>query len=332
MARSIPQWLAARVSARLARSGRFAIMRIHGSGLGDTFCMTSVMRLIHERYHWRFIVVTRFPELFLHHPLVDRLYAYPSLGFGRRKAIKWMLRHCARGGVESRVGQFDYRPDRSATPELGAESRPVASLAQLHSEHWGLDLDYGTLRNEAHFSTDEAAAFGARLPATGSYALVKSTAGSRWTPNKDWATDRFQQVVDSLPAIRWLQTGGSDEPALSNVEDLRGRTSLRELLFLVSRARFVLAPEGFYNHAAGAFDVPSFVIQSGYAPPQLAKYPNSIVIAREPQVPCAPCWLRTPCPIAGKPCTRDIGARQVIDAIVASIDMPHRAPMRGPAD
>ena len=305
-------------------------MRIHGTGLGDTFCMTSVMRLIHERYDWRFIIVTRFPDLFLHHPLVDRLYAYPSLDFGSRKAIKWMLRHCARGGAESRVCQFDYRPDRSAR-DAGAERPPVVPLAQLHSEHWGLDLDYGTLRNEAHFSADEARAFGARFPAAGSYALVKSTAGSRWTPNKDWASERFQEVVDALPGLRWLQTGGIDEPALSNVDDLRGRTSLRELLFLVSRASFVLAPEGFYNHAASAFDVPSFVVQSGYAPPQLALYPNTIVISREPQVACAPCWLRTRCPVVGKPCTHDIVARQVIEAIVARIGMPRREPLRGAA-
>jgi ADP-heptose:LPS heptosyltransferase len=295
-------------------------MRIHGSGLGDTLCMTAVMRRVHERYGWRFAVVTRFPDLFLHHPLVDRLYAYPSLDFARRKTAKWMLRHCARGGAASRVGEFEYRPAEPATAGqyLRDHRRPV-HLAQLHAEHWGLDIAFDALRNEVRFSRDEAAAFGARMPAPGTYALVKPVSGSRWTPNKDWRQDRFQQVVDALPDVRWLQPGATDEPLLANVGDLRGRTSLRELLFLVSRARFVLAPEGFYNHAAGAFDVPSFVIGSGYAPRELALYPNTIVVSRSPQVACAPCWLREHCPVAGKPCTEDIGARQVVDAIAARI-------------
>lgn len=307
--------LAARVNERLARKGRFVVMRIHGSGLGDTLCLTSVMRRIHERYGWRFVIVTRFPELFLHHPLVDRLYAYPEFDFARRRIAKWMIRYCT-GGPGSFVGEFQYRPGETPThvQYMHDHSRRV-HLAQLHSEHWGLGLDYSDLRNEVYFSDSESARFSASMPAPGSYALIKPTAGSQWTPNKDWRQDRFQQVVDAFPDLRWLQVGTLDEPLLANVADWRGRTTLRELLFLVSRARFLLAPEGFYNHAASAFEVPSFVLGSGYAHPELALYPNTIVIARQPQVACAPCWLREPCPVPGKPCTEDIAAEQVIAAI-----------------
>lgn len=307
--------LAARVNEQLARKGRFVAMRIHGSGLGDTLCLTSVMRRIHERYGWRFVIVTRFPDLFLHHPLVDRLYAYPEFDFVRRKVAKWMIRHCA-SGPGSFVGEFQYRPGE--TPPLAQymhdHSRRI-HLAQLHSEHWGLGLDYSDLRNEVYFSDTESARFSTSMPARGSYALIKPTAGSQWTPNKDWRQDRFQQVVDAFPDLHWLQVGTLDEPLLANVVDWRGKTTLRELLFLVSRSRFLLAPEGFYNHAASAFSVPSFVLGSGYAHPELALYPNTVVIARQPQVACAPCWLREPCPIPGKPCTEDIAAEQVIAAI-----------------
>lgn len=321
---SIQDRLAERVNSSLERSGRYAIMRIHGTGLGDAFCMTSVMRKIHDRYGWRFVIVTRFPELFRHHPLVDRLYAYPSLDFVRRRMAKWMLRHCVRR-PRSRVGEFEYRPGATPTrDEYMRDHRRPVPLAQLHAEHWGLDIDFRSLRNEVHFSPEEVATFGARAPAGESYALIKPVSGSRWTPNKEWRFDRFQQVVDAFPDVRWIQAGSVDEPLLAHVDDLRGRTSLRELMFLLSRARFVLAPEGFYNHVASAFDVPSFVVGSGYAPPELARYSNTIVVSRTPQVICAPCWLREPCPVPGKPCTGDIEASQVVDAIAARIAQAQR--------
>jgi len=315
--------LAARVNARLARSGRMVVARIHGGGLGDTFCLTSVMREIHRRYGWRFVVVTRFPELFRHHPLVDRLYAYTELGFLHRRAIKWMLRHCTESGPDSRVARFEYAPGRMPSrDEFLRDHRRRISLAQLHSEHWGLGLDYANLRNDVHFGADEIVQLANALPAATPYALIKPTANSRWTPNKDWSHERFQDVVDAFPRVTWVQTGERDEPPLRGVIDWRGRSSLRELLYIVSRARLVLGPEGFLNHAASAFDVPSIVVASGYAHPELALYASTIAVVRSPQVPCAPCWLREPCPVPGKPCTGDITVHEVASAVNAVLASP----------
>jgi hypothetical protein len=311
--RGLESFLSRRIEAWLARRKLGVIHFIQSGAVGETFLITAYMRLLQARYGLRFIVITKYPELFLHNPCVRWNVPFNRLGFIRKPLVKWFTRNVQ----GAHIIRFGYRPLETVTPgeNLADHCRRVSLLQLCTEHHEAFPIAYGEFQNQMLFSARERAASSARFGLSGAYAVIKPKAKAAWTPNKEWVQERFQEVVGLMPEVAWVQVGEAEDPPLSGVVDLRGKTSLRELCFLVSRAKWVLAPEGFYNHAASAFGTPSFVIFSGLTHPELAWYSNTIPILRKPQVPCAPCWLTTPCPVAGKPCTNDISVEQVVATI-----------------
>ena len=193
--------------------------------------------------------------------------------------------------VHDHMGECCWRPGQAITPDIVQQDhrRPV-HLAQLNSEHLGLNLNYSKIACEIYFSDDELLTWDRKyrdLPQD--FAIIKPTGRTDWTPNKEWGVENYQAVVNGLPQIPWIQVGESKDECLHNVLDLRGKTSVRELFYLIKRARFVLAVEGLYNHAASAFGTPSFVVFSGIHLPEIACYANTRAIVRVPQMACAPC-------------------------------------------
>jgi hypothetical protein len=299
----------------LRRRGLAVIYRVSGNGVGDALCMTTIMPQLARQLDVRFIVISKFPRLFEGHPLVARNIDFRSLNLVAKPLVKAFLRHVR----NDRVICFAYRPHESVPEErYQQDHRRPLPLAQMYAEHipaqCGVTLDFSALRCEVHLSPEERRAVRPRYGLPERFALIKPTGNLSWSSAKEWGTERFQAVVKAMPEVRWVQAGNADEALLEGTIDLRGRADLRELAALIAEADFVLAMEGLNNHLASAFDTPSFVVFSGVSRIELALYPNTIPIVREPQVACAPCWLRE-CPVPGKPCTSDITAEQVAGAI-----------------
>lgn len=140
---------------------------------------------------------------------------------------------------------------------------------------------------------------------------------SSWTPNKDWPGESWEDLVARLAArATVIEVGGPpDGPAaapVGNYVDLRGRTSLPELIAAVAAADIHVAPVTGTVHIAAAMGVPSVVIYGGYEHPDCSGYPGNIDLYSP--VECAPCWLRTPCPHAKK-CLHRITPDQVESAV-----------------
>lgn len=103
------------------------------------------------------------------------------------------------------------------------------------------------------------------------YVLINPTAA--W-PTKYWLADRWAQVMRNLAAemnFTWVMTGGGSPPerahcaeiaALAGVEltDLSARTSLKQYIHGLSRARLVLCVDGSASHLAQAFGVPTITL------------------------------------------------------------------------
>ena len=115
--------------------------------------------------------------------------------------------------------------------------------------------------------------------------------------------------------LRYLKI---NQKILKNVKALNGMTTIRELFFLVQNSSFVLSNDGSLNHIANCFNTPSFVIMSGFTHNDYIKYNNSIIISREPQIECAPCYLKEPCHRERKFCTEDISVEMVKKIILES--------------
>ena len=55
---------------------------------------------------------------------------------------------------------------------------------------------------------------------------------------------------------------------------------------------------------------------SGFTNSKFIEYKNSIIISREPQIECAPCYLKEPCIREKKFCTEDINVEKVRKIII----------------
>ncbi len=121
---------------------------------------------------------------------------------------------------------------------------------------------------------------------------------------KWWHFRRWQAVVDHFRGrILFVQVGKADDyhPRLFNVLDLRGRTSLRDMVRLVYRAQGVLCPVTFHMHLAAAVERPPdraagrpcVVVAGGREPPHWEAYPTHQFLHTVGALPCCAasgCW------------------------------------------
>lgn len=91
----------------------------------------------------------------------------------------------------------------------------------------------------------------------------------------------WQEVVDMCPDIQFLQIGGDPRDIttkIKNTVDLRGKTTVRQLLLLASRAKYILSGPSGIVHIGQAFpDVHKFVVIGARESENLWKYENTTV-------------------------------------------------------
>ena len=109
---------------------------------------------------------------------------------------------------------------------------------------------------------------------------------------KNWGFENMQKLVHlSNNEFNFVQIGTSNERLLDGISfDLRNKTNLRELLYLVKNAKFIVCTEGLLTHASSAFDIPCFTIFSGYHPIEISMYDNVIPITFQSTCCDFPCW------------------------------------------
>lgn len=128
---------------------------------------------------------------------------------------------------------------------------------------------------------------------------------------KWWDAARYQEVVDAFRGrLAFVQVGefADHHPALDGVVDLRGRTTLRQLVRLMYRAEGVITPVSLPMHLAAAVPTPPgrpnsrpcVVIAGGREPPHFTAYPHHQYIHRVGALPCSDqcgCWRSRTVPL-----------------------------------
>jgi heptosyltransferase-2 len=165
--------------------------------------------------------------------------------------------------------------------------------------------------------------------------------GAEYGPAKRWPADRFIAAAQQIQArtnCTWVILGGpADMPtgeaihsALlgasqrsgsagtphSALQNLAGRTSLRELMALLKLCRVLLTNDSGPMHVAAALGTPVVVPFGSTSPeltgPGLPGDPRHQLL--QSGVPCAPCFWRT-CPIDFR-CMNRISVEQVVEAVL----------------
>ena len=128
---------------------------------------------------------------------------------------------------------------------------------------------------------------------------------------KWWAADRYQQVVDHFRGrIQFVQVGEDHHhhPAIDGVVDLRGQTTLRQLVRLMYHAQGSLSAVSLLMHLAAAVEVkpgmplnrPCVVVAGGREPPHFTAYPHHQFIHTVGALRCCDnggCWKSRTLPL-----------------------------------
>ncbi len=148
--------------------------------------------------------------------------------------------------------------------------------------------------------------------------LVAMVPGARWY-SKRWPAERFAEVADALAGefgATCAVVGGKGDRALaerigeaakSEILDLCGRTTLRQLAEVLRRCRVTIANDTGPMHISAAVGTPTVAIFGPTDPTRLAPYGAGHAVLKA-SVPCAPCRRRECLPLR---CLETITAKQV---------------------
>jgi hypothetical protein len=180
----------------------------------------------------------------------------------------------------------------------------IHGFMQFLNDRLGTAIQPSAFHGDIHLADNERKVPGLfRTIETVSYWLIVSGGKFDYTI-KWWDASRYQEVVDYfLGEIVFVQVGAIEHyhPPLKNVVDLRGKTTLRDLIRLVYFADGCVTPVSLLMHLAPAIEKPEgrgsrrpcVVVAGGREPPHWETYPTHAFLHTVGRLPCCAsggCW------------------------------------------
>lgn len=267
---------------------------------GDIVMLTAAIRDLHRRYPKRFItdVNTGMEELWENNPYITKI-PHTEEGGGKRiipkepdvKTIRadYPLVHECNGGAYHFIHGYAF----DIAKKLGLPPIHVSKMkGDIH-----LSEPERSWISQVHEILDYDPPFW----------IVNAGVKDDYTA-KGWEVDRFQQVVDALPEIWFVQIGENNPHHFhvplkgDNVINLIGKTDLRQLIRLVYHSYGVLTGVSLPMHLAAAVPMhprwnrterPCIVLAGGREPSHWEAYSNHAYLHTCGMLPCCQdggCW------------------------------------------
>jgi heptosyltransferase II len=315
--------------------------------IGDAVMTTPAMGRVRAGFPGAEIAVAANPtvaQLLRHHPDCDRILVYDKKGVHR--GLGGLLRFCS----EIRKEQFDLAilfqnaieaaimTSIAGIPRRAGYNTDCRGLLLTHSvSGWrrarrlhhtdyyltmlaGLGLQGGHGCQRLHCTEEELAWARAQLS---DEIWVAINPGATYGSAKRWYPERFAAVADDLAeefSVRILLVGGPDEGSIagevaanmrSEPLNLAGKTSVRQLMALLSQCRLLVTNDSGPMHVAAAFGVPIVAIFGSTDHTTTSPLASLCRIVRKPTA-CAPC-LKTTCPTDHR-CMTAVSVGDVLEA------------------
>lgn len=258
------------------------LVLLHTQAPGDAVMLTAAIRDLHLNYPRQFQTDVRsfHPDLWLNNPYLSKLSKtdseiiechYPLIH--KSNFLPYHFIH----------GYIDY-----LNSQLDLQIKPTAFKGEVHLSD-----------EEKNEPSQVNVITGNQNP----FWLIVSGGKSDFT-TKWWSAERYQQVVNYFKGkIQFVQVGEKAHyhPPLNNVIDLRGKTTLRQLLKLVYHSQGIVTPVSLLMHLAAAVENksnpialrPCVVIAGGREPAHWEEYPGHQFIHTIGALPCCAtggCW------------------------------------------
>ena len=253
--------------------------------------LTAAVRDLHRCYPGEFVtdVRTSCPDLWLHNPLLTPLNEHDP---------------------DVRVIDCHYPLIHRSNQE---PRHFLDGFVEYLNEHLDLRIRVTAFRGDIYISQDEKDWFAnveSQEGSTQPFWLFASGGKFDFTA-KWWDPARYQQVIDHFRGrIQFVQVGEDHHhhPALDGVVDLRGQTTLRQLVRLMYHAQGAVSAVSLLMHLADAVEVkpgmpqnrPCVVVAGGREPPHFTAYPHHQFIHTVGALRCCDnggCWKSRAVPL-----------------------------------
>lgn len=316
--------------------------------IGDAVMTTPAMGALRARYPAAEIVVVANPlvaELFRYHPFCDRVLVYDKKGAHHGLRGLWrfcrelrrerfdlaiLLQNAVEAAVIACLARIPRRAGFATDGRRLLLTHPVpvgAAEKRLHHTRYYLQmlaaLDiHGGDELLCLACTEQELASARELLGEGT--LVVINPGAAYGSAKRWYPERFAEVGNRLVAefgARIVLTGGPGEAEIGRdiaaamqaaPLNLIGKTSVRQMMAVLSLSRLVVTNDSGPMHVAAAFGVPIVAVFGPTDHTTTSPLAQNCRIIRK-EVDCAPCLLRQ-CPTDHR-CMEMIGVEDVMAGI-----------------
>ncbi|MBF0607474.1 MAG: lipopolysaccharide heptosyltransferase I [Candidatus Magnetobacterium sp. LHC-1] len=323
------------------------ILIIKPSSLGDVIHALPFLSALREGYpqaelHW--VIARGLYDLLDGHPMIHRLWAIDKDQWKR----PWRITKTVEELNALRVGLRDERFDVVVDLQGLFRSGLVAALSGcprrigLKEAREGSRMFYNELVDggrDLHavdrYLRVATTALGCKVPSVAfplpmgeppeglaqrDFAVI--VPGARWK-TKQWEAEKFGQVAARLPVSSVVIGSADDTEAAAVVVahsagkaiNLAGRTSLKDIVGIIGRARLMITNDTGPMHIAAALNVPVFAIFGPTDPKLTGPYGCSGCVFRT-AIACSPCRKKN---CRTKKCLRDLSFQSVYETIYDSV-------------
>lgn len=297
---------------------------VMGNGIGDALALSTILKALNQKHGTRGIVFSMCPDLFLYNPMVVKNLGYHRMPNLQRSLLKSLLKSLRGRSVICFGGEvWTLGTSPLSTATIDDQRTPGTAWISRLLPDGHVDAELVGATPAIFFSDIENSEFPRRFAEIPKpFGMVKATIGlnrPKSSSLKNWSAEGFSEVIALRNDLHWVQVGEAGEPVLPGATNLLGQTSLREVLWLLSKSQILLSVEGFLTHASAAFDVPTVVPFTGIHDPNGLLYPCTIPVLPKPVPACMPCWLEE-CTTPGMPCRSNIHAGRVAAAVIQGLN------------
>jgi lipopolysaccharide heptosyltransferase II len=333
---------------------------LHGS-IGDVTRALPLAPAMRQKFPQAFLAWSVEPACFpllQHNPAIDELIVFER-GSGLKKAASFLAQVRGRrfdlvldlqrilksgfisrwSGARVRIGF--HRGDAKEfnwvfnNHHIAAGGDALPKLDQYLRFAAYLGIERVPLAWNFHLTADEEASVDRLLGGlSGAYAVL--FVGTRWE-SKRWFAEQIAQCAEWLQRRHGLEVillgAGNDQPLAAEARsltqadliDLVGRTSLREAIGIIRRARLAVGPDTGLMHIAAAVKTPVISLWGATRPERTGPFGFGD-LAIQGTAPCVPCERRS-CDI-GRVCMRSITIDQIDQRIRMALDSKDKEPIQ----
>ncbi len=297
------------------------ILIIKPSSLGDIVHSLPFLNAIRDRFpkseiHW--VVARGLEGLLEGHPMINKLWIINKDNWKKIKNIKGTVGELKDLFKSLKKEKFDIVVDLQGLLRSGvlaaatgssvrigfSEAREGSRIFYTHRVKGGKDIHaVDRYLKIARFLGSDVSDVKFPFPLSFSSQLQNEYAvlvpGARWR-TKRWPSERFGELASILP-VKTLVVGGKSDIDISNrvaegskgnAMSVAGMTSIKELVDLMRKAKFVVSNDSGPMHIAAALGVPVFAIFGPTNPLRTGPYGKGHTIIRK-ELKCSPCYKKT---------------------------------------